>query len=58
MKANAPMRGIMSSLGIEEIEKIVDIPGRGVVAEIEWELKREEWKTIDMNVEFGESIAS
>ena len=58
MKANAPMRGIMSSLGIEETEKIVDIPGRGVVAEIEWELKSEEWKTIDMNVEFGESIAS
>ncbi|KAG0650332.1 hypothetical protein D0Z07_3235 [Hyphodiscus hymeniophilus] len=57
MKANGPMRGIMKSLGIEEIEKVVEIPGRGVVAEIEWELKREDWKSIDMKIEFGEPVA-
>jgi RimJ/RimL family protein N-acetyltransferase len=58
MKANAPMRGIMKSLGIEEIENIVEIPRRGVVAEIEWEIERAKWKSIDMKVEFGEPVSS
>lgn len=58
MKANAPMRGIMKSLRIEEVEKIVEIPGRGVVAEVEYNLERAKWKDIDMKVEFGQPGAS
>jgi RimJ/RimL family protein N-acetyltransferase len=55
MKANAPMRGIMKSLGIEEEEKIIEIPGRGVVAEVEYTIERAQWADIDIKVEFGES---
>ena len=58
MKANAAMRGIMKSLGIEEIEKVVDIPGRGVVAEIEGELERMKWRSIPMNIQFEDPEAS
>jgi RimJ/RimL family protein N-acetyltransferase len=58
MKANAPMRGIMKSLGIEEIDKIVEIPGRGVVAEVEYNLERAKWKDLDMEIAFGGPVAS
>lgn len=58
MKANAPMRGIMKSLGIEEVEKIVELPGRGVVAELDYAIDHEKWKDIDMKVVFGEPLAS
>lgn len=52
MKANKAMRGVMKSLGVEEVEKVVEIPGRGVVAELDYEIEREKWKNIDMKVEF------
>lgn len=55
MKANGPMRGLMKSLGIAEVEEIVDIPGRGVVAELVYKIDRRALKEIDMRVEFGMS---
>ena len=53
MKINGPMRGVMRSLGVEEVEKIVSIPGRGVVAELEYTVERDRWRNVDMRVEFG-----
>lgn len=56
MKGNAAMRGVMRSLGVEGREKIVDIPGRGVVAEVEYEVERDGWRAAEMAVEFGEAF--
>lgn len=43
MRVNLPMRRVLSKLGGVEVEKIVNIPGRGVVAEIECTFLSDEW---------------
>lgn len=58
MKANEPMRGVMKSLGVDEVEKMVILPGRGVVAELDYTVEREKWKDVDMKVEFGGPLTS
>jgi RimJ/RimL family protein N-acetyltransferase len=55
MKANKPMRALATRLGFEEREKIVDFPGRGVIAEVLFSIdhaKWREWKKFEINVEF------
>jgi RimJ/RimL family protein N-acetyltransferase len=58
MKANEPMRGVMRSLGVDEVEKVVSLPGRGLVAELDYTVGRDKWKDVDMKVEFGGSLTS
>jgi RimJ/RimL family protein N-acetyltransferase len=58
MKANVPMRALMASLGVPEKEKVVTAPGRGVLAEIVYDIQREKWKEVEMKVEFGEEQLS
>lgn len=55
MKANAPMRAVMASLGVPEEEKLVTAPGRGVLAEVEYSISKENWAGIEMKIEFDES---
>lgn len=50
MKANAAMRGVMRSLGIEEKEKLVVVEGRGVLAELSYTIERSKWKDIGLDV--------
>jgi RimJ/RimL family protein N-acetyltransferase len=52
MKANKPMRALAASLGLEEKEEILDIPGRGVVAELIFIIDQRRWKDFEMNIEF------
>jgi RimJ/RimL family protein N-acetyltransferase len=55
MKANKPMRALATSLGFEEREEIVDIPGKGVIAEVVFSIdnaKWRAWKDYEINVEF------
>ena len=53
MKANVPMRSLAKSLGFVEREEVLEVPGRGVVAEILFEdFRQERWKDLEMNVEF------
>ena len=54
MKANAGMRALMASLGVAEEEKLVTAPGRGVLAEVVYGIKRENWKGVEMKLEFSE----
>jgi RimJ/RimL family protein N-acetyltransferase len=54
MKANGPMRGVMASLGVAEEEELVVIPGRGVVAEVVYRVRRERWREVEMRVVFDE----
>ncbi|CAD6456743.1 08b91d98-47ae-4ab7-aa54-0f4ee9dcb1f4-CDS [Sclerotinia trifoliorum] len=54
MGDNAPMRFTLRSLGFAEEEKIIEIFGRGVVAEFSYSLLRDAWEEVEMNVEFGE----
>ncbi|KAF7875140.1 hypothetical protein EAF04_002312 [Stromatinia cepivora] len=54
MRDNEPMRSTLRSLGFLEEEKVIEIEGRGVVAEFSYSLLREGWKDIEMRVEFGE----
>jgi RimJ/RimL family protein N-acetyltransferase len=55
MKANAPMRAVMASLGVPEKEELVTAPGRGVVAEVVYNINRDNWTGIEMKIEFDES---
>lgn len=53
MKANKPMRAIAKSLDFKEREELLEVPGRGVVAEILFEgIDYKRWKDLEMNVEF------
>jgi RimJ/RimL family protein N-acetyltransferase len=58
MKANVPMRALMASLGVPEKEKAVTAPGRGVLAEVVYDIRREKWKEVEMKVEFGQDQLS
>jgi RimJ/RimL family protein N-acetyltransferase len=52
MKANKPMRALAASLGLEEKEEIVKVPGRGVLAELIYITDQTKWKDFKINVEF------
>ena len=52
MKANKPMRALMANLGVPEVEQITDLPGRGVVAELHYDIERTSWKDVDMRIVF------
>jgi RimJ/RimL family protein N-acetyltransferase len=55
MKANNLMCALAKSLGFEEREEIVDIPGRGVIAEVLFSIdhaKWRDWKDYEINIEF------
>ncbi|THV51281.1 hypothetical protein BGAL_0116g00130 [Botrytis galanthina] len=54
MRDNEPMRSTLRNLGFVEEEKIIEIEGRGIVAELSYTLLREAWKDIEMSVEFEE----
>ena len=57
MKDNVAMRALMRSLRFPEIDDIKIIPGRGVVAEVLWDIsgRRDVWEKIDLQTDFGES---
>jgi GNAT superfamily N-acetyltransferase len=52
MNSNAPMRGVMRSLGAEERVEITELPGRGIVAELAYTVNEGDWEEIGMNVAF------
>ncbi|KAK0099729.1 hypothetical protein ONS96_008226 [Cadophora gregata f. sp. sojae] len=53
MKSNGPMRALAKGFGLMETEEIVEVPGRGVVAEICWnDIEKEKWMDLDWAVEF------
>lgn len=54
MKANIAWRALMASLGIPEEEKLVTDPSRGVLAEVVYGIKRENWREVKMKIEFEE----
>lgn len=54
MGGNAPMRFTLRSLGFREEEKVIEILGRGVVAEFSYSLLRDAWKEVEMCVVFGD----
>lgn len=54
MKANVAWRGLMASFGIPEEEKLVTDPDRGVLAEVVYQIERENWKEVEMEIEFDE----
>ncbi|TGO90009.1 hypothetical protein BPOR_0083g00100 [Botrytis porri] len=54
MRDNEAMRSTLRNLGFVEEEKIIEIEGRGVVAEFSYTLLREGWKDIELSVEFEE----
>ncbi|OBT68107.1 hypothetical protein VE03_01551 [Pseudogymnoascus sp. 23342-1-I1] len=56
MKANAGMRGVMRGLGVEEKVEDVMIEGKGLVAEIVYEVKKEKWEGLQVFLEFGEEV--
>ncbi|PVH81626.1 hypothetical protein DL98DRAFT_514505 [Cadophora sp. DSE1049] len=57
MKSNAAMRALARGFGLVEMEEVVDIPGRGVVAEICWnDIEREKWMDLEWVVEFSELV--
>jgi RimJ/RimL family protein N-acetyltransferase len=58
MKANVAMRALMASLGVAEEEKLVTAPGRGVLAEVVYGIKPENWKKVEMKIEFNEEELS
>ncbi|KAI9746674.1 MAG: hypothetical protein M1818_000388 [Claussenomyces sp. TS43310] len=53
MKLNTPMLALATRLGLNGIDEVVDLPGRGIVAEVTYDIKREDWKYIDMKVELA-----
>ena len=54
MKSNEAMRALARGFGLVETEEVVDIPGRGVVAEICWNgIEREKWLGLEWKVEFS-----
>ncbi|TGO68706.1 hypothetical protein BOTNAR_0021g00450 [Botryotinia narcissicola] len=53
MKKNATMRGLMRSLGIEEVEEEKIMPGNRKVAEIMFkDIERQRWRDFEIQVEF------
>lgn len=50
MKDNKPMRAILNNLGFEEKEEILELEGRGVVAEYTYSLPRDGWKEVPLRV--------
>ncbi|KAM0161140.1 hypothetical protein ACHAPG_002619 [Botrytis cinerea] len=54
MRDNEPMRSTLRNLGFVEEEKIIELEGRGIVAEFSYTLSRKGWKDIDLSVEFEE----
>ncbi|KAM0157100.1 hypothetical protein ACHAQE_006080 [Botrytis cinerea] len=53
MKKNAAMRGLMRSLGIEEVEEEKIMPGNRKVADIMFkDIERQRWKDFEIQVEF------
>ena len=58
MKTNVAMRALMKSLRVPEEEKLVTAPGRGVLAEVVYSIQREDWKVLEMKVEFGNEVHS
>ncbi|TGO25765.1 hypothetical protein BPAE_0073g00310 [Botrytis paeoniae] len=54
MRDNEPMRSTLRNLGFVEEEKIIEIEGRGIVAEFSYALLREGWKDIELSEEFEE----
>ncbi|KAF7943073.1 hypothetical protein EAE96_011016 [Botrytis aclada] len=54
MRDNEPMRSTLRNLGFVEEEKIIEIEGRGIVAELSYALSPEGWKDIELSVEFEE----
>ncbi|KAG4027668.1 hypothetical protein MFRU_028g00900 [Monilinia fructicola] len=52
-KANAAMRGLMRSLGVEETDEEKIMPGNRKVAEVLFkDIARERWKDLEIGVEF------
>ncbi|KAL7896181.1 acyl-CoA N-acyltransferase [Trichoderma sp. SZMC 28014] len=59
MKHNTSMRAVAKSIGLVETEEIKELPGQGVVADILFkDIERENWRDLDMVVEFKDQIAS
>ncbi|KIN07714.1 hypothetical protein OIDMADRAFT_16284 [Oidiodendron maius Zn] len=56
MKVNFAMRTLMKSLGAREEDKLVMDPERGVLAEVVYDIRREDWKALDMKIEFGDEV--
>jgi RimJ/RimL family protein N-acetyltransferase len=52
MKSNTPMRALMRSLGIDEREEEKRLPNGDLVAELLYDIKREDWKWIGMKLDF------
>ncbi|TGO91755.1 hypothetical protein BPOR_0019g00150 [Botrytis porri] len=53
MKKNAAMRGLMRSLGTEEVEEDKIMPGNRKVAEIMFkDIERQRWRDFDIKIEF------
>lgn len=56
MKANAGMRGVMRGPGVEEKVEDVVMDGRGLVAEIVYEVEKGKWEGLGFCLEFGEEV--
>lgn len=54
MNANGPMRGVMKSLGVEEKVEITELPGRGIVSELAYRIKKQDWEDFKLDIEFEE----
>ncbi len=53
MKENTAMRALAKSLGLEETERVLELPGRGVVANILYDnVRPERWIDLDIVVDF------
>ncbi|KAH6715599.1 hypothetical protein DL95DRAFT_381692 [Leptodontidium sp. 2 PMI_412] len=58
MKANVAMRRLAKGFGLVETEEVIDIPGRGVVAEVCWnDIEKEKWMDLEWVVEFTELVS-
>jgi RimJ/RimL family protein N-acetyltransferase len=51
IKANKPIRALATSLGFVEKEEIVDIPDRGIIADVTYKIDHTR-KDFEINVEF------
>lgn len=56
MKANLGMRGVMRGLVVEERVEDVVMEGRGLVAEIVYEVDKEMWEGLGVRLEFGKEV--
>jgi RimJ/RimL family protein N-acetyltransferase len=50
MLINAPMRKVFKKLGAIEEEKIIELPGRGIVGELEVTFNREKWEPVVLDI--------